>query len=411
MNLFDQIRNNIQANNDILLNFLQQVELIARETGNEKLSVLINESKDSISQNLALLEQNSKELYGGLQSELQKRTNRLKKKVEELQRSRETIASDNFFLEFKKKDLLQLATHLEDAYEEITKQTVQLKEANAKILEKNKELEAGKEALLDQTDYLHEATQTISRMHSEVEKQREEILRKNEELLSLNLEKNNLIGIVAHDLKSPLNQVKGLITLLKITLGNPDKETLQVIDMMENSITRLSNMIGKILDVEAIESKQLNLNIEKTDLTQLLKSVCERFRIEADEKMITLHEQLETGVFARVDKDYTEQIFQNLLSNAIKFSPKDKNVFISLTSNNERIICEVRDEGPGITEEDKKKLFGKYQKLSARPTGNETSTGLGLSIVKKFVESMNGEIWCESEECKGASFFVAFDAS
>jgi signal transduction histidine kinase len=71
-------------------------------------------------------------------------------------------------------------------------------------------------------------------------------------------------------------------------------------------------------------------------------------------------------------------------------------------------MCEVRDEGPGLTEEDKKKLFGKYQRLSAMPTGNESSTGLGLSIVKKFVDVMNGEIWCESEHGKGASFFVRF---
>ena len=71
-------------------------------------------------------------------------------------------------------------------------------------------------------------------------------------------------------------------------------------------------------------------------------------------------------------------------------------------------MCEIKDEGPGLTESDKKMLFGKYQKLSAKPTGNETSTGLGLSIVKKFVEAMQGRIWCESQAGNGASFFVAF---
>ena len=73
------------------------------------------------------------------------------------------------------------------------------------------------------------------------------------------------------------------------------------------------------------------------------------------------------------------------------------------------MLAEVNDEGPGLSEEDKRKLFGKYQKLSARPTGNESSTGLGLSIVKKFVEAMNGRIWCESELGSGASFFVALE--
>jgi signal transduction histidine kinase len=103
---------------------------------------------------------------------------------------------------------------------------------------------------------------------------------------------------------------------------------------------------------------------------------------------------------------YTEQVFENLISNAIKFSPGRKKVFINLTLKDEHAIGEIKDEGPGMTEEDKKKLFGKYQKLSARPTGNEISTGLGLSIVKKFVDAMGGEIWCESEAGKGASFLV-----
>ncbi len=73
-----------------------------------------------------------------------------------------------------------------------------------------------------------------------------------------------------------------------------------------------------------------------------------------------------------------------------------------------QITC-IRDEGPGMTKDDMKKIFGKFQKLSAKPTGNEKSTGLGLSIVKKYVETMDGKVWCESEHSKGASFFVEFD--
>jgi signal transduction histidine kinase len=100
---------------------------------------------------------------------------------------------------------------------------------------------------------------------------------------------------------------------------------------------------------------------------------------------------------------------ENLLSNAIKFSPSDKSIFFNLYDKGDHIIGEVRDEGPGLSEDDKKKLFSKYQKLSAKPTGNESSTGLGLSIVKKFTESMHGQIWCESEPNNGASFYVKFN--
>ena len=81
---------------------------------------------------------------------------------------------------------------------------------------------------------------------------------------------------------------------------------------------------------------------------------------------------------------------------------------IQFIDNEQDVVVEVKDEGPGLTDDDKLKLFSKYQKLSARPTGSESSTGLGLSIVKKFVESMKGQIWCESEAGNGASFFVKF---
>jgi signal transduction histidine kinase len=131
--------------------------------------------------------------------------------------------------------------------------------------------------------------------------------------------------------------------------------------------------------------------------------------MEAKQKSIQLHTSVADQLHVLLDKGYAEEVIENLLSNAIKFSPAGKNIFVKLTSSNNTALCEVRDEGPGLNEEDKKKLFKKYQRLSATPTGNESSTGLGLSIVKKFVNAMKGQIWCESEVGNGASFFVKFD--
>ena len=108
------------------------------------------------------------------------------------------------------------------------------------------------------------------------------------------------------------------------------------------------------------------------------------------------------------DMGYLEQALENLISNAIKFSPNEKNVYVNHTVSNKKVICEIKDEGPGLSKEGRKKLFRKYRKLSARPAGDEISTGLGLSIVKKFADAMKGEVWCESEEGNDASFFVSF---
>lgn len=422
MKKFRHVGQEIKKHEKMLGRILDKAAMLAEKTGDLKFSKFIVNERIKLAETLSALASTSADLYPSFQKELKKRTSHLESKIKKLDKAKDVLVSDNYLLEYKKNDLLMLTTKLEEAYEEISQknqelllqqqmigeQAQKLNAVHEEMIAKNEELERQKDSLMDQSDYLHEANQTISNMHREVEMQKDEILRKNEELLILNNEKNNLIGIVAHDLKSPLNQIRGLLSLMKHSLTDLPAETLQYIEMMEGSSERLSDMIGKILDVEAIESKSLNLVMESTDLTKILEGLSNRYALAAHQKQIEICRNFTDGVSACVDRGYAEQVLENLISNAIKFSPLEKRVYIILSRDNERAICEIRDEGPGLTEGDKKKLFGKYQKLSARPTGNETSTGLGLSIVKKFVEAMNGRIWCESEAGKGASFFVSF---
>ena len=100
------------------------------------------------------------------------------------------------------------------------------------------------------------------------------------------------------------------------------------------------------------------------------------------------------------------QVLDNLVSNAVKYSPPNKNIWVDIQETTENVRIAIRDEGPGLSDDDKSKLFGKFARLSAQPTGGEHSTGLGLSIVKKMIEAMNGKVWCESELGHGATFFV-----
>jgi len=100
-----------------------------------------------------------------------------------------------------------------------------------------------------------------------------------------------------------------------------------------------------------------------------------------------------------------------LLSNAIKFSPPNKNIFVETENGQDKIRIVVRDEGPGLTEEDMKLVFQKYQQLSARPSSGEDSSGLGLYLTKQYVEAMNGTVWCESKPGQGASFIIEFASS
>lgn len=422
MTKFHDFKEEIKTHQDALTKLLEKAEALALKENNQTLLRFIKKERVKVLESFDALLEKSNNLYPSFEKELKKRTSRLEIKIEKLNKAKDNLTSDNYLLEYKKKDLLILTNKLEEAYDEISVKNKELMQQQAKIseqaeklntihqelLQKNEALELQKESLLDQSDYLYEANETISQMHRDLEEQKNETLKKNEELLNLNNEKNNLIGIVAHDLKSPLNQIKGLLSIMKLTTENLSDETLNYIQMIEGSSGRLSDMIAKILDVEAIESKKLNLVIEDVCLTDIFTNLVAQYDVTANKKGITIQTLIPDKVTAKIDKGYADQVFENLLSNAIKFSPPDKNVFIDVRANNGSVICEIKDEGPGLTEGDKKKLFGKYQKLSARPTGDETSTGLGLSIVKKFVEAMNGKIWCKSKAGQGASFFVEF---
>ncbi|MBB6460892.1 hybrid sensor histidine kinase/response regulator [Flammeovirga kamogawensis] len=231
----------------------------------------------------------------------------------------------------------------------------------------------------------------------------------NEELIELDGEKNHLIGIVAHDLKSPLSQIGGLIELMKFDMDTFSSEQKEYITMIQQSINKQEELITQILDLNALDSKASNLNIVPRDISKAVKDSVERFELTAKKKNITFDLDVKEKLFAAVDETYFGQILQNLISNAIKFSNNDTNVKVFLVEGEKTLQVHVKDNGPGLNENDKKKLFGRFQKLSARPTGGEHSTGLGLSIVKKMVEDMNGKVWCESVEGEGADFVIEFN--
>jgi len=243
----------------------------------------------------------------------------------------------------------------------------------------------------------------------EIVEKNEEIVLQNQQLAELNEEKNHIIGVLAHDMRNPLHQIRGLADLSELRFPNIDPELKEYHGYMVQAVERLNEMITKILDLKAIESGKVNMTLEPVNLHHLLNATADSLKTDAEKKGIKLIKNLnivEVNVIA--DKSYLLQVFENLLSNAIKFSPKNKSIFLQLEQKNGSIIATVQDEGPGINEEDMQKLFGKFQKLTARPTDGESSTGLGLSIVKKYIEAMDGEVWCESKEGQGAAFKVKF---
>jgi signal transduction histidine kinase len=257
-------------------------------------------------------------------------------------------------------------------------------------------------------------------------KQESEIYRlKTVELAEANQFKTDLLAIAAHDLKNPLQSIMGFATLARECIDNPSL-VIQHLDAVERASNRMLKLILDLLDAAVIDSGKLVLQKTPVNLSKLFQNVIEHNLAHAEKKGQRINTRFSTNCVVEADEKWTYEVLDNLLSNAIKYSPKESTIVCGvfhfsrngdselknwiqstseLTPNFALAI--VKDEGQGLTDADKEKLFGKFQRLSARPTDNEISTGLGLSIVKQIVELHGGRVWAESAgKGKGATFFV-----
>jgi signal transduction histidine kinase/ligand-binding sensor domain-containing protein len=279
----------------------------------------------------------------------------------------------------------------------VDEQTHELRDANTEISR--------------QLEILDEQSRNIELSNTQLQTLNEDLAHRNDELALLNAEKNEFLGIVSHDLKNPIGAIRGLSELIE-SGELAQEEIIPIAKQIYSSSERMLDLVTNLLDVNRLESGGVTMHSFAFDLAPYLVLIIEQYTAPAAAKNITLRFAMETDdstVFA--DEQAVMQVLDNLISNAVKYSPQEKNIFIRLQSSSEAVRVEIQDEGPGISAEDQKKLFGKFARLSARPTGGEHSTGLGLSIVKKMVEAMNGRVWCESTLGNGATFVVELPKS
>lgn len=241
-----------------------------------------------------------------------------------------------------------------------------------------------------------------ARAFSRMEEALRELESTNEHLIQLNTEKNEFLGIAAHDLKSPLTVILGCAEM--IAHSKDQQRVAKMTDSIIAATTRMRNLISELLDANAIEEGRFASKLEPCDLNRLVGQCVEHNQPAGARKNITLCFGPTPGLWAKADQAATLQILDNLISNALKFSPPMTTVNVHTMPEKDHVVVVVRDQGPGISPEDQKKLFGKYTRLTARPTGGESSTGLGLSIVKKLAEAMKGDVFCASVLGNGASF-------
>ena len=229
-------------------------------------------------------------------------------------------------------------------------------------------------------------------------------------LEDLSTEQGYLMSIVAHDLKSPLNKVLGLIQLLPM-VGDLNDEQQRCITLLNKVVEDGRKLIDDILIINSYEKHVEPLQVVDLDLNTYVETCVNTFQQQGKKKSIQLHFKAFDQINIQTDKESLSRILDNLIDNAIKFSFKNSHVFVHLKKTGAQAHIIVKDEGPGISPEDQKKMFKKFQKLSARPTDGESSTGLGLSIIKVLVDKLNGFIEVDSALGQGTTFNIYLPVS
>lgn len=238
-----------------------------------------------------------------------------------------------------------------------------------------------------------------------ISRHNEDLSRSNQVLSDLNQEKNTLMNIVAHDLKAPLNRISGLASIIELDADLSEKQK-NYVKLIRDATRSGLDLITDLLDVNALEEVNDAPNKKEVDIAGLLDDRVKAMQVTANNKSIRLNLHVDAAQKVLTDENYISRIVDNLLSNAVKFSSGGSEVDINVRVTNNSMTLSVKDQGPGFLDEDKPFLFQKFKKLSARPTGGESSNGLGLAIVKTLVERLKGEIRLATARGRGSEFII-----
>ncbi|MGB3541834.1 sensor histidine kinase [Rubrivirga sp.] len=230
----------------------------------------------------------------------------------------------------------------------------------------------------------------------------------NEALLETDALRTDLLGFAAHDLRSPLTGIVGYAELIAYE-ASPDSELAEFAEVIRKEADRMLVLIDDLLVTSALDGRAIELDQEPTDLSKMLREVVASYQPRAEAKGQTLTLEAEPETMASLDRARFRDVLDNVVSNAVKYTPNGGTVHVSLEGGD---VLEIRvcDSGPGLTAEDQTKLFGRFQRLSAQPTGGESSTGLGLSIARDLILLHGGSIEVDSEPGDGATFVVTLPA-
>jgi len=298
------------------------------------------------------------------------------------------------------KDAIDFVYHLQQINNEQSNQIRKLLKKDVQSVQKGP----------DESEYLFDE---ISELNNTLVNLQRELTRKNIELARLNELKNKFLGMAAHDLRNPIGVIMGFSDFLMEDMETVmSEDQIQMLITIQHSSEFMLHLLEDLLDITAIESGKLVLELQKADLVSLVRKNANLNGIIATKKNINI--QIEVPGFipeVKIDVNKIEQVMNNLISNAIKYSMPGTLIKVNISCENDLIIVAVKDQGQGIPADEIEKLFKPFQRTSVRATAGEKSTGLGLSIVRNIVLGHGGNIWVESKLGEGSTFSFSIPAN
>ncbi|HEX3181426.1 MAG TPA: DUF3369 domain-containing protein [Beijerinckiaceae bacterium] len=220
---------------------------------------------------------------------------------------------------------------------------------------------------------------------------------------------SEILQTVAHDLKNPLSVILGRAEMLDELMGagssDSGKMETQVVQI-KASARRLTEMVNQLMTDASSGVLDITVRWEDLDLASLVRDVAESNRTLAARKGQNMSIEIPERLMTRGDPDRLREALDNVIGNAVKYSPLGGDIVVGMSSEAGEPIIRVSDSGPGFAPEDQDRMFGRFQRLSAKPTGGESSTGLGLSITKRIIDLHAGDISVESNNGRDGSTFV-----
>ena len=236
------------------------------------------------------------------------------------------------------------------------------------------------------------------------------------ELKKMEESRNALVNMIVHDLNNPLTIVSATCSLAQNFMETGDLDDAMLIESLQHineASLEMVRLIRGILDVARMEHGDMPVQKAPCDVVPLVRGICDSSQSQADAAGIALTLQEPDGGMAPVqaDGDLLQRVVQNLIANALKHTMEGVKVVVSVDDRGPEFVIGVADNGPGIREGDKDRLFDKFFHAEVRTQGRKYGVGMGLTFCKMAVEAQGGRIWVESEEGHGATFYVALPSA